>query len=73
VEPDCELPEHEPTRMVYSHRSNAKAKHNTTNGTRHFNHWFKMYRCPKCGRVTSHRKKPITCYGNRITPKRYKT
>jgi hypothetical protein len=65
-------PEHEPTRMVFAHRSNAKAKHNTRFGTRYFNHWFKIYRCPRCGAYTDHRRQPIICHGNRITPERKK-
>ena len=51
--------EHLPTVMVYSHQAN---KRHLQGGGRRV-HWYKVYRCPVCGRLASHRKQPIVCRG----------
>jgi hypothetical protein len=61
--PDTRDATHEPTEMVYHGRTNQKHWHNTRHGTRYFNHWFKVYKCPVCGRRASHKRQPIICRG----------
>jgi hypothetical protein len=56
--------QHEPTAMVYSHRSNKKHRHNTRHGVVYRNHWFEVFRCPHCGRTASHKPRPIVCRGD---------
>ncbi len=55
--------QHEKTIMVYYRQGNKKHTHHTRRGTQEWNHWFNVYRCPVCGRCTSHRRKPIYCTG----------
>ena len=55
---------HDPMKMVFSHKSNQKHTHHTRNGTREFNHWFAVYRCPACGKTASKKRQPIICRGN---------
>lgn len=54
---------HEPTKMLYHRRGNSKHAHNTRNGTRYFNHWFNVYRCPTCGATACKKRQPILCRG----------
>lgn len=54
---------HAATRMVYSHRDNPKHAHNTGHGTRYRNHWYRVYKCPVCGRLASHKRQSIVCRG----------
>jgi hypothetical protein len=54
---------HAPTKMVFSHRTNQKHKHNTRRGVRYFNHWFSVYKCPVCGLRASRKRQPIICRG----------
>jgi hypothetical protein len=63
---------HEPTVMVYDGQHNQTHKHNTRHGVRYRNHWYASYKCPVCGAVASHRKLPIVCTGDSITPRRRK-
>ena len=52
--------EHLPTVMLYSHLASKRQRH--ARGWRV--HWYKFYRCPVCGRLASHRQRPIVCRGN---------
>lgn len=59
---------HEPTRMVYSHRSNQKHTHSTKHGPRERNHWFGVWKCPVCGLTASRKRQPIVCKGTDDAP-----
>ncbi len=52
------------TEMIYSHRSNRKHKHSTKHGVKYRNHWYDVYKCPICGKLESHKKKPYICKGS---------
>lgn len=54
---------HDPAKFVFSHRSNSKHAHNTRRGTQYWNHWFKVFRCPVCGRVTKAKGARKMCRG----------
>lgn len=49
--------------MIFERRSALKHRHNGRLGVRYCNHWFRVYRCPSCGREASHQKQPIICRG----------
>lgn len=54
---------HEKTEFVFTGMSNAKHQHNTRFGRRYFNHWFHVYRCPKCGRMRPRKSRAKFCRG----------
>jgi hypothetical protein len=60
--------EHAPVEMVFSHRNNQKHKHVSAMGSiRYCNHWFRVYRCPVCGKTACRQKRPIICRGYETT------
>lgn len=58
--------EHEPVKMVYSHRSNSKRLHRTRHGMKYCNHWYKVYKCPRCGNLASRVRLPAFCCGVKV-------
>jgi hypothetical protein len=48
------MSKHEPTQMVYAHRSNQKHAHNTRHGVRYRNHWFDVQSACFAQEATDH-------------------
>ncbi len=58
---------HEKAEYTWAGMSNAKHKHNTRRGTRFFNHWFQVFRCPVCNRMRPRKSRAKYCTGDEST------